>query len=168
MIMARRQGDHTVTLSVLDRLIDHDPKNSSEAPLTRSQAERALKNGVRRDLEWLLNTRRIALEPDESLRELNKSLYVYGLPDFSAYSVASPKDQAMLLRTLQTALKIFDPRLLNVHVVPLEQGAVGIQALRLRIEAMLLMDPSPEHVSFDTFIELKSGACRVRGDTDAG
>lgn len=166
--MARRQGGNTVTLSVLDRLIDQDPKNSSEAPLTRSQAERAMKNGVRRDLEWLLNTRRVAIEPDESLRELNKSLYVYGLPDFSAYSVASPKDQAKLLRTLQAALKMFEPRLVNVQVVSLEGGAVGIQALRLRIEGMLLMDPAPEHVSFDTIIELKSGACQVRGDADAG
>ncbi|MGH9455333.1 MAG: type VI secretion system baseplate subunit TssE [Terriglobia bacterium] len=166
--MAKRQGGTTVTLSVLDRLIDQDPKNSSEAPLTRSQAERALKNGVRRDLEWLLNTRRVAVEPDESLRELNKSLYVYGLPDFSAYSVASPKDQGKLLRTLQTTLRLFEPRLINVQIMPLEGAAVGIQALRLRIEGMLVMDPAPEHVSFDTIIELKSGACQVRGDADAG
>ncbi|MGH9431366.1 MAG: type VI secretion system baseplate subunit TssE [Terriglobia bacterium] len=166
--MARRQGANTVTLSVLDRLIDKDPKNSSEAPLTRSQAERALKNGVRRDLEWLLNTRRVAIEPDESLRELNKSLYVYGLPDFSVYSVASSKDQAKLLRTLQATLKLFEPRLVNVQIVPLEGSAAGFQALRLRIEGMLLMDPAPEHVSFDTTIELKSGACQVRGDADAG
>jgi type VI secretion system protein ImpF len=166
--MAKRQAGHTVTPSVLDRLIDRDPKNSSEAPLTRSQAERVLKNGVRRDLEWLLNTRRIALEPDEALREVNKSLYVYGLPDFSAYSVASPRDQSRLMRALQTTLKLFEPRLVDVQIVPMEGGAVGIQALRLRIEGMLLMDPAPEHVSFDTIIELKSGACRVRGDADAG
>lgn len=166
--MAKRQAGTTVTLSVLDRLIDKDPKNSSEAPLTRSQAERALKSGVRRDLEWLLNTRRIAIEPNESLRELNKSLYVYGLPDFSAYSAGSPKDQAKLLRAIQVTLKLFEPRLVNVQIVPQEGSEAGIQALRLRIEGMLLMDPEPEHVSFDTLIELRSGACEVRGDADAG
>jgi len=33
---------------------------------------------------------------------------------------------------------------------------------------VLLMDPTPEHVSFDTVIELKTGACRVKGEADAG
>jgi type VI secretion system protein ImpF len=166
--MARRQEGNNIVLSVLDRLIDKEPKNSSEPPLTRSQGERAFKNGVRRDLEWLLNTRRVAVEPDESLRELNKSLYVYGLPDFSAYSVASPKDQAKLLRTLQTAIKLFEPRLVNVQIVPVDVQAAGIQALRFRIEAMLIMDPIPQHITFDTVIDLRSGACQIRGEADAG
>jgi hypothetical protein len=33
---------------------------------------------------------------------------------------------------------------------------------------MLLMDPAPEPVSFDTFIELKSGVCRLSGGANAG
>jgi predicted component of type VI protein secretion system len=39
--------------------------------------------------------------------------------------------------------------------------------VRLRIEAMLRMDPAPEPVSFDTVIELKSGNCRLMGGEDA-
>jgi len=87
--MARTPGDITVTLSVLDRLIDREPKSQTEAPLTRSQSVRMLKAAVQRDLEWLLNTRRIFQEPDESLKEINKSAYVYGLPDFSQYTMIS-------------------------------------------------------------------------------
>ena len=60
--MARSQGNITVTLSVLDRLIDLEPKAAVEAPLTRSQSVRLLKAAVHRDLEWLLNTRRIFLD----------------------------------------------------------------------------------------------------------
>jgi type VI secretion system protein ImpF len=40
-------------------------------------------------------------------------------------------------------------------------------AVRLRIDAMLRMDPSPEPISFDTVIELKSGNCRLAGGDDA-
>ena len=166
--MARTPGDITVTLSVLDRLIDREPDSQSEAPLTRSQSVRLLKAGVQRDLEWLLNTRRIFEEPDESLKEVNRSLYTYGLPDFSQYTMVSTADQAKLLRQLQATVKLFEPRLANVRIVPLETSESGIQQFRLRIEAMLLMDPSPEPVSFDTVIGLRSGTCRISGGANAG
>ncbi len=166
--MARPQGDITVTLSVLDRLIDTDPKNHSEAPLSRSQSVRLLKGAVQRDLEWLLNTRRIFQEPDESLKEVNRSLYLYGLPDFSAFSMNSSGDQNRLLRQLLATVKMFEPRLANVRIVPVDAPGSGLQQLRLRIEAMLLMDPAPEPVSFDTVIELKSGVCRLSGGANAG
>jgi type VI secretion system protein ImpF len=165
--MARSQGNITVTLSVLDRLIDLEPKTQVEAPLSRSQSVRILKAAVHRDLEWLLNTRRIFLDADESLKEVNRSLFVYGLADLSTYSMGSAADQAKLVRHLLGVVKLFEPRLANVRVIPLDSsGGTGLQELRLRIEGMLLMDPSPEPVSFDTVIELKSGVCRLAGGTN--
>jgi len=165
--MARTQGEITVTLSVLDRLLDREPHTRVEAPLSRSQSVRLLKNAVRRDLEWLLNTRRVFQETDEALKEVNRSLYQYGLPDFSTYTMASSADQAKLLRYLAAAIKLFEPRLGNVRIVPLESSVAGLQEFRLRIDAMLLMDPVPERISFDTVIELRSGVCRLTGDADA-
>lgn len=166
--MARPQGDITVTLSVLDRLIDNDPRNQSEAPLSRSQSVRLLKAAVQRDLEWLLNTRRIFQEPDESLKELNRSLYLYGLPDFSTFSMSSAGDQNKLVRQLLATVRMFEPRLANVRIVPVESSESALQQVRLRIEAMLLMDPAPEPISFDTVIELKNGVCRLSGGANAG
>jgi type VI secretion system protein ImpF len=166
--MPRSPGDITVTLSVLDRLLDQEPSTQVESPLSRSQSVRLLKSAVRRDLEWLLNTRRAFPEPDESLKEVNRSLYLYGLPDFSSYTMASSADQTQLLRHLLTAIRLFEPRLANVRVVPLENSAIGFQEFRLRIEGLLLMDPAPEPVSFDTVIELRSGVCRLTGGTSAG
>jgi type VI secretion system protein ImpF len=165
--MARTPGDITVTLSVLDRLIDREPKAQTEAPLSRSQSVRILKAAVQRDLEWLLNTRRIADEPDESLKEINKSLYIYGLPDFSQYTMASLSDQAKLIKQILITVKTFEPRLGSVRIVPVETQETGIQQFRLRIEAMLLMDPTPEPVSFDTVIGLKSGNCKISGGVNA-
>jgi type VI secretion system protein ImpF len=166
--MARTPGDITVTLSILDRLVDREPESHVEAPLSRSQSVRLLKAAVQRDLEWLLNTRRIFEEPDESMKEVNRSLYLYGLPDFSTYTMASTSDKAKLLRELLAAIKLFEPRLANVRLVPVEVSESGLQRYRLRIEAMLLMDPSPEPVAFDTVIELKSGVCRLAGGANAG
>ena len=69
-----------------------------------------------------------------------------------------------MVRHLIGVVKLFEPRLANVRVTPLDSsGGTGLQELRLRIDGMLLMDPSPEPVSFDTVIELKSGVCRLAG-----
>jgi len=162
MPRASQEFATAVTLSVLDRLIDREPQNSAEVPPTRSHSVREMKEAVRRDLEWLLNTRRIADPPDESLKELNRSLYVFGLPDFTAYSLASPKDRARLVRHLQATVKLFEPRLVTTKVIPLEDIVPGTRTLRFRIEGLLLMDPAPEQVSFDTVLELTSGEYEVQ------
>jgi type VI secretion system protein ImpF len=164
--MARSQPELDITLSVLDRLIDQDPRTSTEAPSQRAESVRKLKSSLRRDLEWLFNTRRINPEP-EALREVNRSLYTYGVPDFSAYSIASPKDQSRLIRVLQNAVRLFEPRLANVRVIPGEITTIGTRRVRFRIEGLLMMDPAPEHVSFDTVLQLNNGQYQVKGETDA-
>ena len=166
--MAKSQPNSAVTLSVLDRLTDNDPKSPTvEAPLSRAESVRLLKAGVRRDLEWLLNTRRTPDDPGVSRGETENSLYNYGLPDFSAYSIASQKDQSRLIRALQAAVKTFEPRMANVRILPLEVTSTGLRTLRIRIEALLLMDPAPEHISFDTTLQLTTGDFRVKEDSDA-
>jgi type VI secretion system protein ImpF len=165
--MARGAGETTITISVLDRLIDTEPDTRIENPLSRSQSVRLLKNSVHRDLEWLLNTRRIADAPDEGLKEVNRSAYVYGLPDLSAVSVGSSGDRNRLVRQILATINMFEPRLANVRVVLVEVPDSGKKDVRMRIEAMLRMDPVPEPISFDTVIELKSGSCHLSGGEDA-
>ena len=160
--MARQATDVAVTLSVLDRLIDDDPRNTGEAPFSRAQSVRILRDAVRRDLEWLLNTRQVAVPPDEGLKEVNRSAYVFGLPDFTGYSLASPGDENKLIRQLQTALKLFEPRLAKVRLVPLEPVVAKTRTFRFRIEGLLLMDPAPEHISFDTVLQLTTSQYEVQ------
>jgi type VI secretion system protein ImpF len=161
----RTQPNSAVTLSVLDRLTDADPRSPSvEAPLTRAESVRALRSAVRRDLEWLLNTRRCPEDPGSVNVETENSLYNYGLPDFSAYSIASVKDQTKLVRVLQAAVKVFEPRLANIRVVPVEINPKGMRSVRIRIEGLLMMDPAPEHISFDTTLQLTTGDFRIKDD----
>jgi type VI secretion system protein ImpF len=160
--MPRPTPEFSVTLSVLDRLLDYEPKNSTEVQMTRAQSVRQLKESLRRDLEWLLNTRRIAVPPEDALRELNRSVYVFGLPDFTGYKMSTPAEQTRLLRRLELAVKLFEPRLANIKVVPVEAGLITSRRLRLRIEGLLLIDPAPEHVTFDTVLELTSGQYEVQ------
>src|SRR5580704_2641961 len=114
--MPRRDISGPVTLSVLDRLIDKDPKVSSEVPLTRAQSLRELKLGIKRDLEWLLNTRRTIEPAPESARETVRSVYQYGFADISSKSVLSTRDHSDLIRDMEAAIAIFEPRLKRAKV----------------------------------------------------
>ena len=164
----RTQPNSAVTLSVLDRLTDADPKSpSAEGPLSRAESVRILRSAVRRDLEWLLNSRRNPDDPGPAMVETENSVYNYGLPDFSTYAIASPKDQSKLVRVLQAAVRVFEPRLANVRIVPLEINPKGLRTLRIRIEGLLLMDPAPEHISFDTTLQLTTGDFRVKDEINA-
>jgi type VI secretion system protein ImpF len=166
--MARGDSESAVTQSVLDRLIDNEPQTQSEPPLTRSQSVRALKASVRRDLEWLLNTRRIPVEAGEEYPESRRSLYNYGLPDFTSFSLANINDRARLLRHLEDTVRLFEPRLDHVRVVPIEVGNENLtRLLRFQIEALLKMDPAPEQVTFDTVLQLASGEYQIRGERSA-
>ena len=161
--MPRGLGETTITLSILDRLIDYEPDTSLENPLSRAQSVRLLKAAVRRDLEWLLNTRRIVDPPDEALKEVNRSAYVFGLPDLSALTMETVGDRNRLVRQITMAISYFEPRLANVRLTLVENPDAAKKDVRLRIEAMLRMDPVPEPISFDSLIELKSGRCLLSG-----
>ena len=159
------QLDVLITLSVFDRLIDNDPRNSSEAALTRAESLRRLRIAVRRDLEWLLNSRRIATPPDPALVELNRSAYVYGLPDVSSIRIGDKREQLKLLASIEKSIQIFEPRLTDVRVIPLvDESKKSIQRLDFRIEGLLLMDPAPEHVSFDTTLDAVNQNYRIKSD----
>jgi len=160
--MPTTQREGPVTLSALDRLIDQEPERRLDPPLTRAQSLRDLKAALRRDLEWLLNTRQTIEASPASLKELERSLYNYGLPDVSSLYLRSTNDQALLLEAIKTAIDIFEPRLMNIKVT-LEPAAVETRVLRFGIEGLLRMDPAPEHVYFDTVLEPMSGQYQVKG-----
>jgi type VI secretion system protein ImpF len=96
---------------------------------------------------------------------LNQSAYVYGLPDLSTVSLANIDDRTSLLAAIERSIRLFEPRLADVRVIPIEDATnKTIQRLDFRIEAMLLMDPSPEHVSFDTTVDGVSQSYKVRAE----
>ncbi len=165
--MARKTADSPITLSVFDRLMDDEPKIRAEAPPTRSSSLREMKTALRRDLEWLLNTRQPIDEPPEGAVELARSVYNYGLPDITSMSLSSLEDRDKLGRIMETVLANFEPRLANAKVKFVEGSELKSHMLRFVIEGLLRIDPAPEYVTFDTVLELTNGAYDVKGDGSA-
>jgi len=130
--------------------------------MSRAQSVRLLKESLRRDIEWLLNTRRIREESLDPKAELTHSLYNYGLPDITHFSFSSQRDMTRVVWLLENTVAVFEPRLRSakVHIEPSEKGSLQI---KFRVEGMLVMDPAPERVSFDTTLDVTSQSYSVEG-----
>ena len=163
--MARSRGEAPIGLSVLDRLIDEDLR-IPEKLLTRSESLRKLRDGVRRDLEWLLNTRHpVILAPPNS--QLARSLYMYGIPDVTSMSAKNTHDRQALLQAMQETISRFEPRIAHPRVTLAPEQDEKIPVLRFVIEGLLRVDPSPEQLAFGAVVELASGECRVESEVHA-
>ncbi len=148
-------------LPLLDRLMDNDPDQPVDRPLSALASLAALRTSVRADLEALLNARRRWRSWDPRLRELGVSPLAFGLPDFSAGAFNDPLRREQLRGEVEACILRFEPRFSRVHVVLLPSDHLLTGSLRLRIEALLHADPSPEAVSFDTVVDANTAAVVV-------
>jgi type VI secretion system protein ImpF len=160
--MPHPDADQPLLTSVLDRLIDLEPRVSTEPPAGRARQLAQIKEAVKRDLEWLLNSKQ-TLGALTGLPHLDASAWSYGLPDLSASSLASAVDRERLRLAIEAAIRRFEPRLQGVEVTQVEARASD-RSIRFRIDAMLRVDPAPEQVTFDSMFQLATKAFQVRGD----
>jgi len=160
--MAR--GDELdIVPSILDRLLDDNPDVSTEPSDKRFQKVRDLKKSVAFDLQALLNTRREVLdELAPEFVELNRSLVLYGLPDFTSLSILSERDRKRIRRVLEQTIITFEPRLKHVRVV-MEEQQRNDRIQRFRVEAVLQVSPASEPVSFDAELRLNTLEYVVQG-----
>lgn len=165
--MNRPGVERSVQQSLLDRLIDLDPRSGSEAAPSWSESVRRLKASLRHDLEWLLNTRRIPVELPEFFEEVQRSLYYFGLPDITSMGRDSRDARVRLMRQVEETIAAFEPRLANVKVTLAESDDEGRRQLRFLIEGLLRMEPNPEQVVFDTVLEISRGEYSVQGEGGA-
>ncbi len=88
---------------------------------------------------------------------------MFGLPDFTSYSLMNTGHRKLVRQALEEALTKFEPRLKSIRVtlVPAQQFDA---ALHFRIEAILRVDPAPQPVIFDASLQLSTSSYRVRGD----
>jgi type VI secretion system protein ImpF len=110
-----------------------------------------------------LNSRQTVIDIPENLEEVNRSLAVYGLPDLVGLDVGNPNEQSRLVKVIENALAIFDPRLTNAKITLLPASSVD-RTLKFRIEATLDIEPTPEPVVFDTVLQMGTYDFSVKGD----
>lgn len=136
---------------LLEKLFDDAPGDVQRHEPRRWSMDE-YKDSVVRDVEDLLNSRSLFDEERlERFPECTRSLATYGVPDFSGRSLVSAVDRECICRALEQALARHEPRLVDAKVhVSVQQGAAGV--LRLTIDALLIMEPALEQVSFEAFL----------------
>jgi type VI secretion system protein ImpF len=127
----------------------------------RREAINRHKDSVKRDLEWLLNTRQVVDDRLPLYPEVSRSVYAYGLPDITSINVGAIHDQNELLRRMERCIEFFDKRLTKTEI--LLDPMVGLnRVLRFSISGLVLMDPAPEEIVIDTILDPTSGEYEVK------
>jgi len=153
-------NNQRLTPSLLDRLLDREPRVPHEPVQYRFSDLRDIKASVKRDLENLLNTRKNIQQTPQTCPQVANSLFTYGLRDHSAENPKSPAVRLKLRQELEKIISLFEPRLQNVSVRA-EGQKKGHGSLRFRISALLVIDPVSEAISFDTYFDLNRSEYKI-------
>jgi type VI secretion system protein ImpF len=156
-----KEKQENIQASILDRLIDREPQLSRESVQYRLLNFSQIKAAVIRDLENLLNTKSEIMEVPAAYKEVNDSVFVYGLSDFTSHNPKSPSVRHVLRQNIEKTIMKFEPRLKNV-TVQIEAPNEEVRAVRLRISALLVLDPVAEPVTFDTYFDINKGEYAIR------
>lgn len=151
--------------SLLDRLTDDEPDKQQESREQRVLSLRKLREGVLRDMVWLLNATNLAATDDlDDYPETARSVLNYGLPDLSGHTVSSI-DVPEIQRRLRQVIIDFEPRLLR-HTVKVRllvsPEQMNHNAMTFEIEGELWAQPMPLHMFMRTELDLESGECKVQ------
>lgn len=146
--------------SLLDRLTDDEPGSQAEPRERRVLSLRTLREGVLRDLAWLLNTTSLLSAIDApTLPHLSNSVINYGVPDLSGNSISN-LNLARLERAIRQAIWDFEPRLVRGTVSVKAMSGAGLEHNKLgfEIEADMWAQPYPERLFLKTELDLERGA----------
>ena len=149
--MPGSDSDIRVVPSVLDRLTDESPRETAPET-TRVQSVSRFREAVGRDLLNLLNSSNPFGDLSEGFVEARQSVLAYGLSTMGSTPLT---DRERIRQDVRRALELFEPRLSDV-VVELEDSRRDPLSLRLRVFGRLLIEPSPEPVSFDLVMPVET------------
>jgi type VI secretion system protein ImpF len=154
--MSRENSQWGPTLSILDRLTE------KQTPASSWDEMREIKRSLCDDLAALLNTRRAEEDFDEQYEQAANSVLTYGVTDFTSYNLTNTIEQERLRRSIERAIRLFEPRLTRVNVI-LEEPDPLRPVLRFQIEAVLRTETPGEPVLFDAMLYRDSRRISVSG-----
>ncbi|HUP79632.1 MAG TPA: type VI secretion system baseplate subunit TssE [Pirellula sp.] len=161
--MSRIRPNKPLVPSLLDRLLDDAPDESQEPTRSQFQLLGDLKLSVRRDLEYLLNTRVCLREIPDDCEEVKTSVLNFGIPDFSGVAMGSGKQQEILRARVEDVIQRFETRFKQVRVeLIMDSENKHRRTIHFRIDGILHAEPAPVPVAFDSIITPIVGQFQVR------
>ncbi|OWJ63811.1 type VI secretion system baseplate subunit TssE [Inquilinus limosus] len=161
-IASRPRTPLPARLPLLDRLMDPEPGRAADAVLSAAETVERLRRSVHRDLEALLNARRPWRSVPDTTPALRLSPLAYGIPDFTAGAFNDRRQREALRAEVEETIRRFEPRLTQIQVQLADDGDLLRATLRLRIDALLRVDPAPEPIVFDTVVDTTTADVTLR------
>lgn len=161
--MARVRQEILITQSLLDRLCDVEilPLGEvTEWPETRKESIAMFKQSLKRDVEWLLNTRKPIVPDVESFPLTSASVLCFGLPDSRIFHGAGGGDPETLKLLLRQCLQEFEPRIQKPQVTISATDRLN-RSLRFQVEGVVRYEDMEEEIQLDTVLKLISGEYEV-------
>ena len=153
--MARARQEVLITQSLIDRLSDIE-----SWPESRSTSVAMFHQSLRRDIEWLLNTRKPHLEGIEGYPLTASSVLHFGLPDSRLFGASSGGNAGNLAKVIEECIEELEPRILKPHVTLTLSDKVN-RSLRFQVDGKTNYDEMEEEIHLDTVLELISGEYEV-------
>lgn len=123
-----------------------------------------LRDCVKRDLQWLLNTHNMCQSDlEENYPETAKSVLNYGLPDLTGRT-ASSLELGKLEKMLEKAILLFEPRILPDSLqlrLLSNESMLDHNALMFEITAQLWAEPTPLYLQLTTQLDLENGEIKI-------
>jgi type VI secretion system protein ImpF len=156
---------------LLDRITDDAPEKQQESRDQRVVSLRRLREGVLRDLGWLLNaTNMAALEDLTDYPDVARSVLNYGMPGLAG-TLASTIDVVEFERKIYQAIVNFEPRILRDTLkvrLAVAPDQMSHNAMTFEIEGQLWAQPVPQRIFLKTEIDLELGEVKLSDYTGGG
>lgn len=158
--MALSKPEDRLQPSLLDRLTDHEPHDREKARERWTLTLPQLREAVKRDLAWLLNTGNFhGVQPLDDHPYVARSVLNYGVPDVTG-RIASNIVIPIVEKTLRQAILDFEPRILAKTLrvrVTVQAREMAHNALRFDIEGEMWAEPVPLRLVLKSEMDLESG-----------
>lgn len=162
--MADQQLAERLQPSLLDRLTDDEPGKSAETRAHRVIDLDRLRDIVRRDLAWLLNTTNMAASEDLSrYPNVAKSVLNYGIPDTAGQRIVDLRDRS-IEQVLKKAIEAFEPRIMsNSLKVSYSEKANRDQTavIAFDVRGQLWAQPIPLELFIRSEVDVTSGEVKI-------
>jgi type VI secretion system protein ImpF len=164
--MSKSPQSERVQPCLLDRLVDEHPEAQKETA-GRGISHLRYRQGVLRDIEWLLNAKsKLASEGFADFPETESSVLNFGMPDPTGTSTGNAAI-AQIEKNIAMALLRFEPRIIadSLVVKSIETksrpatGSPNVIAFSITGELFAL--PMNEELHLKTEIDLETGKCRL-------
>ena len=147
---------------LLDRLTDEDPDTKQDSRASRVITLPRYREGVLRDLRWLLNASAHLDEEDWSqFGEVRRSVLNYGASDYCG-KLSSNLDFAAIEHEMVETIKTFEPRIIASTLTVKAVGQTdksGPNSVAFEIRGELWAAPMPEQLYVKTQLDLDTGQC---------